>query len=136
MNDQITIDDKYTITNDNGVVMIYCYGELWKEVTKFDLCMFQELKAKERALRDLYRMYRDVSKGREEIAMELMKEREDSKHLREAFEQAKLEAQDEGAQRIDEDIPDDKEEAYRYGADDMFTDFLDFYEQAIKGGAK
>src|SRR5690625_936870 len=49
-----------------------------------------------------------------------------NKRHRAAWEKAKKEAKEYGAGKPDEYIPDDdKEEAYRLGADDMYDDFVD-----------
>lgn len=62
---------------------------------------------------------------------EVLKENE---RLKWAFEKAKSEAREYGAGKADEDIPDDdKEEAYRLGADDMLEDFLEEYGRALEG---
>lgn len=56
-----------------------------------------------------------------------------NKRYREAFEKAKREASEYGAMTLDEDIPDDKDEAYRLGAEDMLEDFTDFYNRKLEG---
>lgn len=58
----------------------------------------------------------------------------ENKRYKEAWIKAKKEAKEYGAGRADENISDDdKEEAYREGAEDMYGDFVDEYERALKG---
>ena len=59
---------------------------------------------------------------------------EQNKRYREAFANAGIEAIERGAMTLDEDMPDDKEKAYRLGALDMLEDFTDFYLRELGVG--
>ena len=54
---------KYQIENNNGIVKVYRYGELWLDgVTKFELCLIQrieELEQQNKRYREALEFYAD-----------------------------------------------------------------------------
>jgi len=85
---------------------------------------------RERDYKNLEKDYRGCNYLKKQYHNEMIRLQEENEHLKQAWEIAKTESLEWGAGK---NIPnDDKELAYRIGAQDMHEDFVDYYEKSLE----